>query len=220
MLRVAGSLINNQGPAYDLLRMFGREGHPAPLGPLSPSTAGGTRPCTCPPWSTRSLMNRQLTVHECRHRLAPAICHGVRGQIRQAYREDQGEPVRRPRPGPQCGGPMGTRCLDAAVALLRTDGHDIEDEDAARLSPLKDRHINFLGRYLFNIKAGCLGQDCARCGTRTQSSTTKTGRPPTAAGCQAAGTSAASYCSTPQGNTTQDTRKPSRCSGTSPSHAP
>ncbi|WTE15465.1 transposase [Streptomyces uncialis] len=32
MLRVAGSLITNQVRAYDLLRMFGREGHPAPLG--------------------------------------------------------------------------------------------------------------------------------------------------------------------------------------------
>ena len=43
--------------------------------------------------------------------------------------------------------------LDAAVARLRAEGHDIKDEDVARLSPLKDRHINFLGRYLFNIKA-------------------------------------------------------------------
>jgi hypothetical protein len=32
-------------------------------------------------------------------------------------------------------------------------------EDVARLSPLKDRHINFLGRYLFNIKASGPGQD-------------------------------------------------------------
>ena len=32
MLRVAGSLITNQVRAYDLLRMFGREGHPTPLG--------------------------------------------------------------------------------------------------------------------------------------------------------------------------------------------
>ncbi|MFJ9473091.1 hypothetical protein [Streptomyces caniferus] len=31
-------------------------------------------------------------------------------------------------------------------------------EDVARLSPLKDRHINFLGRYLFNIKDSCPGQ--------------------------------------------------------------
>jgi hypothetical protein len=35
MLRVAGSLITNQVCAYDLLRMFGREGHP----PLSAAFA-------------------------------------------------------------------------------------------------------------------------------------------------------------------------------------
>ncbi|OMI37312.1 transposase Tn3 family protein [Streptomyces sparsogenes DSM 40356] len=51
-----------------------------------------------------------------------------------------------------------TRYLDAAVAQLRAEGHDIKDEDVARLSPLKDRHINFLGRYLFNIKASGPGQ--------------------------------------------------------------
>nr|WP_245699952.1 transposase [Streptomyces roseifaciens] len=52
----------------------------------------------------------------------------------------------------------GTRYLDAVVAQLRTEGHDIKDEDLARLSPLKDRHINFLGRYLFNITASGPGQ--------------------------------------------------------------
>jgi hypothetical protein len=41
---------------------------------------------------------------------------------------------------------------------LRAKGHEIRDEDVARLSPLKDRHINFLGRYLFNIKASTPGQ--------------------------------------------------------------
>ncbi len=51
-----------------------------------------------------------------------------------------------------------TRYLDAAVARLRAAGHDIKDEDVARLSQLKDRHINFLGRYLFNIKASGPGQ--------------------------------------------------------------
>ncbi len=54
---------------------------------------------------------------------------------------------------------MNTRYLDAAVAQLRTEGHDIKDEDVARLSPLKDRYINFLGRYLFNIKASSPGRD-------------------------------------------------------------
>lgn len=48
--------------------------------------------------------------------------------------------------------------LDAAVARLRAEGHDLKDEDVACLSPLKDRHINFRGCYLFNIKASGLGQ--------------------------------------------------------------
>ncbi|GAA3073461.1 hypothetical protein GCM10017600_25870 [Streptosporangium carneum] len=47
----------------------------------------------------------------------------------------------------------------ADVARLRAEGHDIEDEDVARLSPLKDRRISFLGRYLFNVKAGGPFQD-------------------------------------------------------------
>ncbi|MCW2880818.1 MAG: transposase, Tn3 family, partial [Sphaerisporangium sp.] len=40
-----------------------------------------------------------------------------------------------------------TRYLDAAVVQLRAEGHDLKDEDVARISPLKDRHINFMGRY-------------------------------------------------------------------------
>lgn len=56
-----------------------------------------------------------------------------------------------------------TRYLDAAVARLRAVGHDIKDEDVARLSPLKDRHINFLGRYLIHIKASGPGQGLRPC---------------------------------------------------------
>ncbi|MFI6597267.1 Tn3 family transposase [Nonomuraea sp. NPDC050536] len=42
-----------------------------------------------------------------------------------------------------------TRYLDAAVAQLRAEGHEIRDEDVARLSPLKHRNLNVLGRYSF-----------------------------------------------------------------------
>lgn len=37
--------------------------------------------------------------------------------------------------------------------LVEAAGPSSKDEDVARLSPLKDRHINFPGRYLFNIAA-------------------------------------------------------------------
>lgn len=42
-----------------------------------------------------------------------------------------------------------TRYIDAIVAMLRESGEEVNDEDVARLSPLKSRHINFLGRYAF-----------------------------------------------------------------------
>lgn len=44
------------------------------------------------------------------------------------------------------------------MARPRAEGHDIKDEDVARLSPLKDRHVHFLGRYLFDITASVPGQ--------------------------------------------------------------
>jgi hypothetical protein len=39
--------------------------------------------------------------------------------------------------------------MDAAVAQVRVEGHEIRDEDIARLSPLKHRNLNVLGRYSF-----------------------------------------------------------------------
>jgi TnpA family transposase len=102
MLRVAGSLITNQVGAYDLLRMFGREGHPTPLGAAFAEYGRIDKTMHLlalvdPMDDTyRRLMNRQLTVQESRHRLARAICHGGRGQIRQAYRDGQEDQLASP----------------------------------------------------------------------------------------------------------------------------
>lgn len=164
MLRVAGSLITNQVRAYDLLRMFGREGHPTPLGAAFAEYGRIDKTMHLlavvdPVDDTyRRLMNRQLTVRESRHRLARAICHGGRGQIRQAYREGQEDQLAALGLVLNAVALWNTRYLDATVAQLRAEGLDIKDEDIARLSPLKDRHINFMGRYLFNIKASGPGQ--------------------------------------------------------------
>ncbi len=75
--------------------MFGREGHPTPLGAAFVEYGRIDKTMYLlavvdPVDDTyRRLMNRQLTVQESRHRLTHAICHGGRGQIRQAYREGQ-----------------------------------------------------------------------------------------------------------------------------------
>ena len=94
-------------------------------------------------------MNRQPTVQESRHKLAREVCHGKRGTIHQAYRDGMEDQL----------GSLGlvlnavvlwtTKYINAAVAQLRAEGHDIRDEDIARLSPLKHKNLNVLGRHSF-----------------------------------------------------------------------
>jgi TnpA family transposase len=86
--------------ARDLVRpalvgLFGRDGHPTPLGQafIEYGRIAKTLHLLAlvdPIDGTyQRRMNRQLTVQESRHRLGRKICHGNRGQIRQAYREGQ-----------------------------------------------------------------------------------------------------------------------------------
>lgn len=105
----------------------------------------------------RRGMNRQLTVQESRHKLARDVCHGKRGTIHQAYRDGMEDQL----------GSLGlvlnavvlwtTRYIDAAVVHLRAEGHEIRDEDIARLSPLKHRNLNVLGRYSFTASTSAGG---------------------------------------------------------------
>jgi hypothetical protein len=64
-------------------------------------------------------MNRQLTVPESRHRLGRKICHGHRGQIRQAYREGQEDQLAALGLALNAVVPWNTRYLDAIVESLR-----------------------------------------------------------------------------------------------------
>ncbi|MES9589173.1 Tn3 family transposase [Streptomyces sp. NPDC094045] len=101
----------------------------------------------------RRQMHRQLTVQESRHKLARDVCHGKRGTIHQAYREGMEDQL----------GALGlvlnamvlwtTRYIDAAVARIRAEGHETRDEDIARLSRLKHRNLNLLGRYSFTASS-------------------------------------------------------------------
>ncbi|MEZ0091785.1 Tn3 family transposase [Streptacidiphilus sp. EB129] len=43
-----------------------------------------------------------------------------------------------------------SRYLNAAADRLRAEGHEVQDEDMARLSPLGSTHLNVLGRYSFS----------------------------------------------------------------------
>jgi TnpA family transposase len=158
MLRVAGSLVTNQVRAYDLLRMFGRDGHPTPLGQgfIEYGRIAKTLHLLAlvdpVDGSYQRRMNRQLTVQESRHRLGRKICHGHRGQIRQAYREGQEDQLAALGLVLNAAVLWNTRYLDAVVESLRGSGQPVRDEDAARLSPLGHAHLNCLGRYAFTTQ--------------------------------------------------------------------
>lgn len=76
----------------DLLRMFGRDGRPMPLGQAFAEYAIAKtehllRVVDLVDDTYRRQMNRQLTVQESRHKLVRDVCHGKRGTIHQAYRD-------------------------------------------------------------------------------------------------------------------------------------
>ena len=101
--------------------------------------------------SKRRRTLTQLNRTEDRHKLARAVFHGKRGELRQRYREGQEDQL----------GALGlvvniivlwnTIYIDAAVQQLRTEGFPVKTEDLARLSPLVFDHINLLGRYSFSL---------------------------------------------------------------------
>lgn len=93
----------------------------------------------------------QLNRHEERHKLARAVFHGQRGELRQRYREGQEDQL----------GALGlvvnmivlwnTIYMDAALKPLKAEGYLVRSEDVARLTPLRWSHINLLGRYAFSL---------------------------------------------------------------------
>ncbi|MFI5304985.1 MAG: Tn3 family transposase [Nitrospiria bacterium] len=93
----------------------------------------------------------QLNRGEGRNGLGRKCFHGKRGELRQRYREGQEDQL----------GALGlvmnalilwnTRYMDAALNHLRSQGAVTKPEDIARLSPLRNKHFNVLGRYRFNL---------------------------------------------------------------------
>jgi TnpA family transposase len=95
----------------------------------------------------RRRMLTPLNRGEGRHRVARAVFHGQRGELRQRYREGPADQL----------GALGlvvnaivlwnTMYMEAALNQVRAEGLEVNSEDGARLSPLIHQHINFQGRY-------------------------------------------------------------------------
>jgi len=93
----------------------------------------------------------QINRGEGRHSLARAVCYGRRGEIRKPYREGQEDQLNALGLVLNILVLWNTRYMDLALSHLRTRGETVRPEDVARLSPLKHKHINLLGRYEFTL---------------------------------------------------------------------
>ena len=155
MLRVAGSLMTGQVRAYDLNRMISRDGRPTGLGEAFAHYGRIFKTLhilqVLHDESYRRMISSQQNLHESRHALARKIRHGHHGLLRERYREGMEDQL----------GALGlvlnatvlwnTIYMDKARAQRQAAGRPIPDEILACLSPLIHEHLNFSGRYPFNL---------------------------------------------------------------------
>ncbi len=153
LLRVAGSLKMGTVGAVELMRSLQGGSHQSALaraiGELGRIPKTLHLLAVYDDEAYRRRMVTQLNRGESRHSLARAVFHGRKGELRQRYREGQEDQL----------GALGlvvnmlvlwtTRYMDGALAQMRAQGLEVQDEDVARLSPLGYSHVNLLGRYHF-----------------------------------------------------------------------
>lgn len=155
MLRVAGSLKLGKVSAFELMGSLLRSKRPSALARAIANFGRLHKTLHLLNYIDDESYRRQILVQlnrgEGRNGVARALCHGKRGEIRQAYREGQEDQL----------GILGlvtnvivlwnTLYIDAALNHLRATGYEVRPEDVARLSPLGTKHIHFLGRYSFAL---------------------------------------------------------------------
>lgn len=94
---------------------------------------------------------QQLNLGEGRHSLARNVFHGKRGELHQRYREGQEDQLSALGLVVNMIVLWNTIYMDAVLDQLRSEGHPVLPDDAARLSPFGHEHINMLGRYSFVV---------------------------------------------------------------------
>ena len=93
----------------------------------------------------------QLNRGESRHSVSRVTFHGRKGEVRKHYREGQEDQLTALGLVVNIVVLWNTLYMDAALGFLRANGHEVNSEDVARLSPLVYDNINFLGRYSFDL---------------------------------------------------------------------
>jgi TnpA family transposase len=160
-LRVAGSLLQRATTASDLMRAL--RSHTRHLATLAQAIAQiGRVPKTihcldyCSDPNYRRPVIGQLNRGEGRHDLCREVFHGRQGEIRQPYREGMEEQIGALGLVANCIILYNTLYTQRVIEKLRADGHQINDEDLRRLSPLLAEHINLVGRYHITLAEAIL----------------------------------------------------------------
>jgi TnpA family transposase len=155
ILRLAGSLKLGVVQATSIMRTLQVGDRPTKLAQAVAEYGRIDKTIHCLAYIDDELKRRrtltQLNRGEDRHRLARAVFHGRRGELRQRYREGQEDQLDALGLVVNIIVLWNTLYIDAALGQLRREGHPVKDEDVARLSPLVFEHINLLGRYTFSM---------------------------------------------------------------------
>jgi TnpA family transposase len=162
LLRVAGSLKMGKVSASALMRSLQTSNRPSTLaraiGELGRIAKTLYLLAYIDDESYRRRILTQLNRGEGRHRVARAVFHGQRGELRQHYREGQEDQL----------GALGlvlnvvvlwnTLYMNAALQQVQREGRAVQAADVERLSPLRHQHVNLLGRYYFPVMEMSPGQ--------------------------------------------------------------
>ncbi len=163
VLRLVSSLKLGAVSAPDVLRVLAKDGDLSGLGKAVREVGRVAKTLFLLNYANdeayRRRIHTQLNRGELRGRVARWVLHGHRGQIRRQYRTGMELQL----------GSLGlvvnivvlwnTLYTGEILALLEAMGADVLEEDVARLSPLRWKHVNVLGRYEFDLLPGVAAGD-------------------------------------------------------------
>ncbi len=155
MLRVAGSLKLGTVSATDLMYTLQSGKSTSTLSKAISEVGRVAKTLYLLPYIDDEAYRRRILIQlnrgESRHSLARVVFHGQRGELRQRYREGQEDQLSALGLVVNAIVLWNTFYLDASLQHLASIGSEAQADDVARLSPLKYKHINMLGRYHFSL---------------------------------------------------------------------
>jgi TnpA family transposase len=155
LLRLAGSLTLGVFQVESLIRTLQRGDRPTQLGRALQELGRIIKSMFLLQFISDESYRRRILIQlnrgEGRHRLARAVFYGQRGEVRQQYREGQEDQLSALGLVVNIAVLWNTLYMDRAITELRAQRQPITDADVAWLSPLGYAHLNFLGRFSFEL---------------------------------------------------------------------